>query len=342
KDAIGTGPFRFKEHVRGVSVELVKNSEYFRPGLPYLDGIMFYVIGDYGAMNAAFRTKRVHLLRAAIHSIRGPELERLRKEIPEMVVQERVTQGRNFVAPNLGRKPWDDVRVRRALHLALDRQAAMKVIMQGEAFVGGAVMPGPWSIPPEELAKMPGYRQPKDQDIAEAKKLLAEAGYPNGFKTKIMTRAGDKLYEDTAILTRDNMAKIGIEAEVQPVEQAASYQRLFSHDFDVFAGSGTVSIDDPDAFFGEMYLSSSPGNYGQYKSSRLDELFVQQAQALDPQKRKEIVLEMQRIIENDQPVPMLLWRGGTMLFWPEVRNYVASFTNPTFYPTRFENVWLAR
>ncbi|MDP2951789.1 MAG: ABC transporter substrate-binding protein, partial [Chloroflexota bacterium] len=205
KVAVGTGPFKLKDYIRGVSWELVKNADYFVPGRPYLDGILRYIMVDRASMFAAVRTHRIQLSTMLNNETTPAERDILKREAPQIVQKGGTLANPMWLFFNHKRAPWSDVRVRQAVNLAYDRQAAIKVARKGDGTLGAHFLPGSgWEIPEQELLKLPGYRQPKDQDIAEAKRLLAEAGFPQGFKTT-MLYWNEALYADQAVFLKDQL-----------------------------------------------------------------------------------------------------------------------------------------
>ncbi|MDP2954654.1 MAG: ABC transporter substrate-binding protein, partial [Chloroflexota bacterium] len=340
KDINGTGPFKLKSYIRGVSYEYERNPDYFLKDRPYLDGIMRYIITDVSAVHSALRTRRILWLGEILHEIYGPDRDRLIKESPGLVAQLQPSTTMAYFFPNHKRQPWSDVRVRKAVDLATERQAFIKVIMQGDSVVGGYMVPGPWAIPQEELLKMPGYRPEKEADIAEAKRLLSEAGYPQGFKTTAITRSDLKFIYDSAILMKNQLARIGIDMTVQILEPGSFYARQAAADFDSDSHGMTSATPEPDVTFGEQYTTTAGANWGKYSNPKIDELFEKQMQTMDPAQRKKILLEMQRILMDDYPRVAYFWRMGSTLFWPEVKGFVLGPNH--YYGMRFQDVWLSQ
>ncbi|MFH1486165.1 MAG: ABC transporter substrate-binding protein [Chloroflexota bacterium] len=336
KDVVGTGPFTYKAYKRGVSHELVKFEDYFIKGRPYLDGIKIYIIKEAGSRLAALRAKRAMAI--LVHpSISPPEIEILKKEEPGIFMSSGLFPLPDNIIMNTRRKPWDNPQARLAIHLAVDRQAAVQFIQKGAGMVGGPMPPsGNWDIPQEELLKMPGFRQPKDADIAEAKKLLAEAGVVKGTKVNVVAR---KIQKDAAIFAQDTLAKLGFDATVDIQETAAAYERMRSSDFDVAAFASGPNIDDPDLCFTTYYTSNAARNYSGLTDPKLDELFEKQSRTLDPVARKKVVIEMQKLILKSPGMVQACWRVATMALWKEVRDY--KHPSHTFHNTKFQDVWLA-
>ncbi|MDP2954640.1 MAG: ABC transporter substrate-binding protein, partial [Chloroflexota bacterium] len=323
KDVMGSGPFKLKEYLRAISFELVKNPDYFMKDRPYLDGITRYIIRDIGAIHAAFKSGRIQQLVGIQGELYGPELAKLQQDMPNIVVQKAAETTKPYLFPNHTRKPWNDVRVRKAIDLAIDRQAGIQVVFKGDATVGSYFMPGSgWEIPTEELLKMPGYRQPKDQDIAEAKRLLAEAGYPNGFKTNIITRVDLKFTVDEAVFFKDQLRKIGIDADVSILEVGVFYALQSAADFDLNAHAFTVATPEPDVLIAEQYTTTSGANWGRYLNPKIDEIFFKQMKTVDPAERRKLLREMQEILMSDYMRVVLAWRRGSTVAWPQVKGYV--------------------
>jgi len=338
KVVVGTGPFKLKKYTRGVSIELEKHPDYFVKGRPYLDGLTLYIIPDFGTAYAAFRTRRLLMMSFAQEST----AHQAEAELGTQVVIQKVpgTSMRPVFNMNTSRKPWDNVRVREAVSLTIDREAAIKVITDGEGTIGGFMPPGgAWALPIEELRKLPGYGTNKNADRARARQLLAEAGYPNGFKTTMLTRMGSQ-FERISVFLKGELAKIGIDATLDVKETAAAYDVLNTRAFDSAPWGTATALDDPDSVFGEHYTCDAVRNYAQLCLPEVDALFAKQTQTLDPVARKHLVQEMERKALLGFGRILTHWRTNMLGHWPEVRNY--RLHNSIYNNQRFQDVWLAR
>jgi len=338
KAVVGTGPFKLKRYTRGVSIELEKNPDYFVKGRPYLDGITLYIIPDFGTAYAAFRTKRLLLMSFAQEST----AHQAEAELTGRVVIQKVPgfSMRPVFNMNTRREPWNDIRVREAVSLAIDRQAAIKVITDGEGRVGGFLPPGgKWALPIEELQNIPGYGLDKSADRERAKRLLAEAGYPNGFRTTMLTRMGTQ-FERISVFLRGELGKIGIEATLDVKETAAAYEVLNTRAFDAAPWGTAVALDDPDAVFGEHYTCDAVRNYAQLCLPEVDDLFNKQSQTLDFEERLRLVHEMERKALLAFGRLVSHWRMNILGHWPEVRNY--KIHSSLYNNQRFQDVWIAK
>src|SRR5215510_13588147 len=179
---MGTGPFVFVEHVKGSHVVGKKNPNYWDKGKPYLDGFRALFIKDSAAQVAAIRGGRAHI---QFRGFSPAERDSLKTALGDgITVQESPWDCILMLALNHEKKPFDDKRVRRALSLALDRYEGSKALSQIAIVkaVAGVQVPGtPYATPPDELAHLAGYGKDINAARAEAKKLLREAGVPDGF-----------------------------------------------------------------------------------------------------------------------------------------------------------------
>src|SRR5262249_4377866 len=173
---VGTGPFKLKEYVRGQSIELERNTDYFVPNRPYLDGIRYPIITERGTRLAALQAGRLDV--SVPLEMTKLMAEPAKKNAPSLVGPEIAQNGRDHGIRNHKGPPFDNVAARRAVSLALDRNGFVQGVRQGGAFVGPALMSPPfgaWGLPEMELKTLPGYRAAA-QDKAEARRLLAAAG----------------------------------------------------------------------------------------------------------------------------------------------------------------------
>lgn len=336
KTAIGTGPFKLSKYTRGVSLELVRNPDYHIKGRPYLDGITYYIIPDPGTAMANLRTGQL-----LFYMMTGDEARTAEKDFPDKVVIQRcpylVFLTVNF---NSKRKPWDDVRVLQAVSLAIDRNEAIKVVALGDGDPGGFMPPkGIWALPLEELEKLPGYGKDISANIAAAKKLLAEAGYPNGFSTTLLTRKGTD-FEPLSVFLKDQLAKIGIDAKLDVQETASAYASLNKRAFDMAPWVHGIALDDPDAIFSEFYTCGASRNYSEICSEEVDKLFARQSQAVHLEERKKLVAQMEKAALSSYSKILLYWARRFVGLSPRVQNYMI---HPSLYNNqRLQDVWLAK
>ena len=196
-----------------------------------------------------------------------------------------------------------------------------------------------WALPEAELQKLPGFGRDMEKNRAEAKRLLAEAGYPNGFKVVLKNRNIRLPYQDFAVFAIQEWRKIGIEAENRPLETASWYtDGRDTGNFELIIAPTADFIDDPDLFL-NRYTTGASQNWGRFSDPAIDDLFSRQARAIDPAERRKLVIELQKtVLGNAYYMPGLWWRRN-VVHWAKVKNYVAPpshFTNQ-----KLQDVWLA-
>ena len=338
-NVVGSGPFKFKSHVRGSTFEGERNPNYFVKDRPYLDGYKFFVSPETSVRAAALRAGRAWI---EFRTMPQTEVAAIRKQLGDkVVVQDTPATGLFGIALNQTVKPFNDVRVRKALMLAIDRYTAGKVLYPLASLrdVGGLMRPGTeWAMADAELQKLPGFGIDIEKSRAEAKHLLAEAGYPNGFKVALKNRNVKVPYQDFAVFVIQEWRKIGIETEHRPLETAAWFaDGRDTGSFELIV-SGTFNyMDDPDLFL-ERYTTGDSNNWGRFSDPRIDDLFARQTSTLDQLERKRLVNEIERIVlENAYYIPGLWW-ARSVVHWAKVKNYVAP---PNHYSNqKLQDVWL--
>jgi peptide/nickel transport system substrate-binding protein len=338
---VGTGPFRLKEYGRGQIVELEKNTDYFVPGRPYLDGLRYPIITERGTRLAALQAGRLDV--SVPLEMTKPMAETVKKSVPSLVVVETGQNGSDNVILNHKRPPFDNLTVRRAINFAIDRHAYVLAVRQGGAVVGPALMPKPfgvWGLLDKELRTLPGYRAP-DLDKAEAKRILASAGFGPGkpLRVELVTRAF-AIYVDLGSFVVDQLRLVGVEATLKQLDTAAWFPTLARHDFQIGANLTAGVVDDPDAYFFENYKCGASRNYTNYCNDEVDRLIDLQSQEMDREKRQKLVWEIERKLEADVARPMLGWRKEYFTQWPHVKNLVPH--NSLYNYGRMQEVWLDR
>jgi peptide/nickel transport system substrate-binding protein len=340
KNVMGSGPFKFKAYTRGSTFEGERNPDYFVKDRPYLNGYKFYISPETSVRAAAIRSGRAYI---EFRDMPLSEVEGIKRQLGDkIVVQHTPMVGQFGVAIQNTVKPFTDVRVRRALTLGIDRYTAGRVLypLTGLRNVGGLMRPATeWAMPPAELEKLPGFGRDPDRSRAEARKLLAEAGYPNGFKVVLKNRNVKLPYQDWAVFLIQEWRKIGVEAENRPLETAAFIaDGRDNGNFELIVSATVEYLDDPDVFL-RRYTTGDPGNLGRYSDPILDDLFTRQARALDAAERKKLIIDLQkRVLEQAYYMPGLWWTRN-VVHWAKVKNYVAP---PSHYTNqKLQDVWLS-
>src|SRR5215510_1397604 len=243
---MGTGPFKFVEHVKGSHLVGKKNPDYWDKGKPYLDGYRALFMSSSSAQVAAVRAERAHIqFRGFSPADRDGLVQALGAKI---AVQESPWDCTALVAMNHEKKPFDDKRVRRALTLALDRYTASRNLSRIAVVkeVGGIQVPGtPWATPPSDLEKLAGYGRDINAARAEARRLLKEAGAEN-LSFTLLNRAVPQPYEPFGIWLIDQWRQIGVAATHKVLETSSWFGALRNGEFEVAVTAPCNSIVEPD------------------------------------------------------------------------------------------------
>lgn len=337
----GTGPFKFKEWVRGSYLEVERFDDYFRKPYPYLDGAKYYMIKDLSARAKSVRSGRTDV---EFRGLPPAEVAAIKKQMGDRVVARYPKAMIHWgVMLNPDHKPFDDVRVRKALSLAIDRYDMAKVLrpLSGLETVGGLIHPdAPWALSTEELQQLPGFNPDHEANIKEAKRLLTEAGFPDGFKMSLMNRAVKLPYIDFGVYLISAWKQIGIDAEHRLEESASWSKARRTRDFEVAVDPmGSSAAGDPDEIM-ERFTTTASQNYSRFSEPEADKLFEMQKVEIDPDKRIQQVKEMQkRILEDAWWIPGLWWTRIEVRS-ARIKNYEPHHSH--WMNRRLEDVWLAK
>jgi peptide/nickel transport system substrate-binding protein len=338
---MGTGPFKFVEHVKGSHWVGKRNPDYWDKGKPYLDGYRALFMPAQSANVAALRGERAHI---QFRGLSPAERDSLVQALGNKVtVQESPWDCIIMVAINHEKKPFDDKRVRRALTLALDRWEGSKALSRIAIVkeVAGVQVPGtPYATPPAELEKLAGYSHDIAASRTEARRLLKEAGAEN-LSFTYSNRGTSMPYEPLAIWLIDQWRQIGVTVKQQVIEPAAYYNTLRSGDFQVAADFQCGYIVEPDL---DMYkflsADKNPANYGRYTDRVLDELYDKQARASDPEERKKLIRQFEkRLLDEEAHYLMTLQWHRIVVHSSKVHGW--QVTPSHYLNNQLDTVWLA-
>ena len=337
----GTGAFTFVEHKPGAYVEAKKYANFHVKGLPYLDGFMAI-----SAPKMAVRLQAIRGGRAAIEFRGFPP--KARDDLvaalgDKIVVQESDWNCALQFLPNQRRKPFDDVRVRRALTLAVDRRAGSKYLSQIAIVktVGGIVFPGhPLSATEEELEQIAGYWPSIEKSRTEARRLLKEAGV-EGLEFVLTNRGVDQPYRVVGTWLIDQWKQIGMKVTQNVLPSPAFYDAVRKkHDFDVTIYFNCQSIVNPLADVSGYQSDDIAGNnYAGYQDREMDKLFDAMNRSNDPAEQRRIMRAYEKRALDDQAYQLIT------LWWYKInphRSYVKGWKiAPSHYLNQaLDNIWL--
>lgn len=338
KTIIGTGAFAFVEYVKGSHWVGKKFDDYFLKGRPYLDGYKAFFVKSNavvpgmigGQFDGEFRGRT------------PKERDQLVQAMGDKVV---VTEGpwvTNLLFTfNARKKPFDDVRVRRALTMAVDRHGGAPNVAKISMlkFVGGLLRPGfEMARSEEELAAFPGFSKDIEKSRTEAKRLLAEAGVPN-LKLRLVNRNVAEPYTPGGIFLIDQWRRIGVQAEHAQLETKLYFDAMHAGNFDVFMEFISDFADDPSSQFDKFLTNekSSRAAAG-HNDKKLDELFDLQAAAVTPEARLKLVRAFEERALTEVYSSPLLWWQRIIVRNKRVRDW--EHHNNHFTATDLVNVWL--
>jgi peptide/nickel transport system substrate-binding protein len=305
---IGTGPFMFKEWIKGERVVLVKNPNYWVKGQPYLDELVFRFFPEYQTGVAAFKSGEIQMITWLAPTDAPPF-----RNDPTAVVNGKPLFGFEYVGFNTKKSPFDKVKVRQAIKFALDKPAMLKAAQFGVGDIAAI----------NEIKSSPYYSAEYDykQDLAKAKQLMAEAGVPNGFETTVLT-SDNTVEVALADSTAFQVGKIGIKAKVEKVTDAVFFERVYTrHDYGIVI-NGYSGVPDPDFFNYRYFHSKGTANIFQYSNPALDKLLDQGRTTIDVEKRKPIYREVYKILVDQAPAAFVFNEYRFMLWKKSVTGFV--------------------
>jgi peptide/nickel transport system substrate-binding protein len=340
---IGTGPFKFVEFKRNESIKLVRNADYWKTGRPYLDGIELTIIPNRATEILAFIAGKFDMTFPNVVTV--PSLKNVKAQAPQAICKLRPTNASLNLIVNRNVPPFDDGDLRRAMALALDRKAFVDILYQGQADIGGAMLPPPegvWGLPKEILEAIPGYGPDVQKNRTEARAIMERLGYGPDKHLKIKVSTRDlQVYRDPAVILIDQLKEIYIDGELDPVETGTWYSKVARKDYAVGLNFTGSAVDDPDQNFYENYACGSERNYTQYCNKELETLFDEQSATLDPEKRKRLVWEIDKELQEDVARPIILHSRAATCWQPYVKGFTL-MVNSEYNGSRFEDVWVDR
>jgi peptide/nickel transport system substrate-binding protein len=339
KNILGSGPFKFAGYEVGQVIKGVRNPDYYHKGLPLLDAIEGIFADKQSVRVEALRGDRAAIeFRGLPPSARDQLVKEAGKDV---VVQDSDWNCGNILTPNQKKKPFDDVRVRRALALAIDQWAGAPALAKiaNVRTVGGIVFPGsPLAATKEELQQIAGFWPDIEKSRAEARRLLQEAGHPN-LKLRLVNRTIDQPFIPAGIYAVDQWKKIGVVAEHAPLETKLWFAAMEGGEFDAVVQNISDFADDPTAQFNTLLSKHiSAIGYSRHGDTKLDDLFTRQSQIVDRAERLKLVNEFERYALGQAYNVPLLWYQRIVVNNKKVKGW--HLTPSHFTGQNLVNVWL--
>jgi peptide/nickel transport system substrate-binding protein len=336
---IGTGPFILERYEPNVKTVFTRNPNYYRDGQPYVDGVEWLVIPDESTGLAMYRAGQLDCGPGINWAVRQQDLEAFKKSHPHLRYQDFLSQTASVVTIRTDQPPFNDVRVRRAISHAIDRQGLIEAVW-GRGAPTSAVARGlaEWTLPIDQLGAGAKYYE---YDPKEARRLLAEAGFPKGFKTQLTVTSGlgrDRV--DEAQLVQRFLKDVGIEAELKIQEYGAYIATTVQGKFEGLVDGPSGVTWEPDGRLYRAYASDSSRNMGHVNDATLTAMLKEQRRTKDLEARKKLIFDIQRYVAEQQYSVYLNSNTITTSWQPYVKNFAP---NHSFdYGNRAAALWLER
>ncbi len=244
---------------------------------------------------------------------------------------------------NNEKKPFHDPRVRRALHLALDRHALLEVVKDVmPAMVGGFIYPfSEWATPLEELSRRPGYQRGPEPSMQEARRLMAEAGYAKGLKgVDFLVREAPGLKLRAAAIQVMLKETLNIETNLRTVQISAWFDDAQAGNFDLTISAIVSTLMDPSDYFHAWYSEDGPQNYSRWHNEAFQQLLPQIHREGDDTKRKALVRQAEELLEQHPALLPLSWLKVTDAWYTYVKGHNPANFFGTYDVVRWDTVWL--
>ena len=331
---VGTGPFTLEEYREKQRLVFKRNPAYFESGKPYLDAVEVYTIADPSAMLAAVRTGKIDVITTSTGQGLPQQMAAEARAIPgATVVTQAIFQTSENVIGRIDQKPWSDVRVRRAVSLALDREAMLKVL----APEGGALFAGPipvasrYFVPLDKLGDAARWYR---YDLAAAKTLMADAGYGGGFKTKLITTAGyGPEYVSRTELVKDQLSRIGIDASIVVQEYPVWISSTYKGNYDGMVHIPSWTLGDEEEWLA-TYTPGDTRNQIHLDAPRVTEVVRSFRSAADEASRAKLATQFVRDFHEQlfrvflpAPAGVTVVNKRVKGYVPSVRGYVTMIVN---------------
>ena len=336
---IGTGPFKFVEFRPNEVIRVARNPEYWKKGLPFLDGIEWTIIKDLSTRTLAFIAGEGDLL----FDVTTPQLPEIKTQAPQAVCEVVIGNVSRNLLVNRDKSPFDNPDLRRALSLSLDRQAFIDILYQGSGAVGGAMLPLPeglWGMPPEVLKALPGYDPDVQTNRSEARRIMEKIGYgPNKRLPITVSTRNVSYYRDPAVILIDQLKEVYIDGELDTVDTTNWYPKIMRKEYALGLNITESGLDDPDPLFYENYVCGAARNYTSYCNPETDKLVDRQSMETDVGKRRQLVWEVERKLAEDDARPILFYARGAACWQPQLKGLTLMVSSIYNYG-RFEDLWL--
>jgi peptide/nickel transport system substrate-binding protein len=337
---IGTGAFKFVEFKPNEDIKVTRNPDYWKPGLPYLDGIEYTIIRDRSTANLAFVSGKVDMTFPYLLSM--PLLKDLQSQMPQAICEVTPSGGVNsHLLVNREKPPFDNPDLRRAMALSLDRKAFIDIIGDGQGDTGGVLQPPPeglWGMASDLLRQLPGYDPDVRKNRAQGRQIMEKLGYGPDKRLPIKVSTRDvPFYRDPAVLLIDQLKEVYFDGELEQIESSRYFPKIMRKEFTIGLNLQTSSPEALELFYG----CGSSLNWDGYCSPEVDKLLEQQSMEADEGPRKQLLWAIERKLAEDVARPIISY-GRVATCWQPYVKGVTMMVNSVFTGNRREDTWLDR
>ena len=309
------GPFQMAELKAGEVIRYEKFQDYWNEGLPYLDGIEIHLLGS--GRFAAFLVGQLDTVQ-----VNNP--------VDYQLALDKGVQGERAVVPiaraiyfNLNVEPFDDVRVRQAIDLVIDRDelAAVSADVTYPAKGQWAPPGNAYALSDSELGDLPAYSPDREARVTQAKALLAEAGYPDGFTAHMTVGSPQSIVVTSEFFQAVLRDTLNINLELETLDWSVWIARAKERQFNITAGAQFTTLHDPSDFMNVFWRTGGAQNWSGWSSPEFDAIMDQVDTELDPVKRKELVLQAYKVLDKEMPQVTGAWGVDGHMWWPYVKGF---------------------
>jgi peptide/nickel transport system substrate-binding protein len=329
ESVVGTGPWMLASYRQNAGLTLIRHPAYFRTGLPYIDRVEIVVDEDNASRISAFLAGRYDLgweFPGTVNRTDWLQIkDTLQRRRPNLKTAEFVSNVETHISMRTDRAPFNDVRVRQAVSLAIDRQEVIDAVLEGVGVVNPAFPAAlkDWAVSSTQLGDGARYLK---YDAVEARRLLAAAGYPKGFPASLcFATYGSTTLVDTAQLVLKYLKNVGIDAKLDTKEYGAFIATCYFGQFDSMTYGPQTPYLEPDNFLYGMCYPGEQKNQSHVNDPVLTDLLVRQRRTFDVPKRRQIIAEIQRYLATQQyyvqlpsAVYIAVWDGALKNYGPNL------------------------
>jgi peptide/nickel transport system substrate-binding protein len=334
----GTGPYRTQRRVENEIWVMEKYPNYWNKGLPYLDGIEFYNLLPFSPeLGSGILSGRIDYARAL-----DPVTARRAATIPGMSTAKFYQSVIHATWVNAKRKPFDDPRVRRAMHLIFEKQILVDIVKDvSPLMVGGFIYPfSEFATPKDQLAKRLGYQEDPAAAIKEAKALLAAAGQggntrPLDFMVRDLNH--HKLFGQAI---QAMLREVDIQSDIRTVVESTWFGDVTTGNYDIAVGAIVSSLLDPSDYFNAWYRTDGPQNYSFWHNAEFDKVVDQIDTEIDTGKRMALIRRAEDIMEQDPPLLPVAWENILDVWFNYVKGHNPKDYFGIYDVVRFDTYWL--